>query len=157
MAVTDVRPLSPASIGLRVAAFAIDLVLWALFSLALSKLWVDEQDVLPTALFYAYSITLHWLFGATLGKMIVGLKVKTFPTGLPISLLASFVRDVAYVLLFAASILLPFLIESSSALVDWLMPLFFACDAVVALASKSNRALHDLLASTIVVKSSRSR
>lgn len=76
-----------------------------------------------------YYILLHWIFGQTLGKMLLRLKVVTLSGG-PISLGTSILRWIGYLLS-----LLP----------------FFA-GYVMAGLRPDKRALHDLIARTRVVR-----
>jgi uncharacterized RDD family membrane protein YckC len=86
--------------------------------------------IIAAAVFWAYNVAGWWLFGRTIGKALLGLKVETVGGG-PVPLWRAFVRMVGYLV----SLLL--------------LGLGFA----IALVTPRRRALHDLLAGTRVVYS----
>lgn len=131
--------------------------------------------VISSTLYSIYTIVFHHRYGATLGKMAVKIKV-TKPDGSPISLSQSVIRSSIYfifgVLLAVFQIGVLSQIQSMEYLTDNLAtglslsslvhPLWFGlimgsllvwtlCEIVTFMLSKKHKALHDVMAGTVVI------
>ncbi|MBP6391469.1 MAG: RDD family protein [Flavobacteriales bacterium] len=139
----------------RVLAFIVDALLFqalAYFSVILG-FGIDEGWWI--ALSFVYSIALHTLYGATLGKWIWGIKVTDLSEQRRPTLFQSVLREAVYiVLLIAPLFFLTTMAEDSllSKLSLWSMPLFAIFDLGVALGNPKSRSIHDYLASSVVVR-----
>jgi uncharacterized RDD family membrane protein YckC len=113
-----------------------------------------------------YFILMHASWGQTLGKMITGVRVVRVSDEQPINLLRSLLRDsVPVVFLVTAILMLPYsdivVVDGKTAMlkppaistgVGLLALLWGAVEIVSMLFSKKRRALHDLIAGTVVVR-----
>jgi uncharacterized RDD family membrane protein YckC len=112
---------------------------------------------------YAYSIVMHWRFGATLGKMAIGIRVLDLGET-PLSLRQALVREainialgaysnVTYLALIASGQPLP---VPTGALDPnaWVSLAVFGLEIATALFNRKRRSLHDLIAGTVVVRES---
>ncbi len=136
------RPsLFPSKLLLALATPWLPLYLIALFEIALST---------------AYSILLHARYGQTVGKWVCKIKIVDHLTATQISLNQAFLRDSGLLvgLLYAASVLKgeefdPNQLTGTAALVagTW-----FILEIISMLLNKKCRALHDLLAGTVVIR-----
>ncbi len=132
--------------------------------------------VVWSLLFSAYTIYFHYRFGATIGKMAVGIKV-TFPDGSRIGLKQALLRssvDLGFAFFFVFAQVLAIskadpdtylnagwmeraryiwpLFPAWYGLVDALSQLWFWGEFLVLLFNKRKRALHDFIAGTVVIK-----
>ena len=141
-----------------------------------SLLMAMVSVVLSSLLFSAYTIYFHYKFGATLGKMALGIKV-TLPNGGKIGLKQALLRS-SVDLAFALFMVIAQVIAISNAdpevylnagwmeRAEYIMPLFPVWYGVVNIASqlwywgefivllfnKRKRALHDFIAGTVVIR-----
>ncbi len=132
--------------------------------------------VVSSLLFSVYTIYFHYKFGATLGKMAVGIRV-TLPDGGKIGLRQAFLRS-SVDLGFALFILFAHVLAISNAdpevylnagwmerfeyilslfpawyvLVDTVNQLWVWSEFIVLLFNKRKRAIHDFIAGTVVIK-----
>ena len=137
----DQAVLFPSKLLLALATPWLPLYLIALFEIALST---------------AYSILLHAHYGQTVGKWVCKIKIVDHLTATQISLNQAFLRDSGLLvgLLYAASVLKgeefdPNQLTGTAALVagTW-----FILEIISMLLNKKRRALHDLLAGTVVIR-----
>ncbi len=161
------------TLGNRCVALIIDLLVISpviIFSVYLEGInkpdwmvlvWIPIEILIITA----YTVLLHWKYGQTFGKMSTRVKVMDVSEGPePLSLFQAFLRDIAYVVdgliwvAFAYSLYLygigPSSEEYASATQYLFIPIliWFIGDLVVCLRSPKRRALHDLIAGTVVVR-----
>ncbi|MEP0986796.1 RDD family protein [Ekhidna sp.] len=116
---------------------------------------------------YIYSIFLHGHYGQTLGKMAMGVRVVDFDTEDEIDLKQAFIRDSVPValmaVLYAYSLIIFYGNEGSELQADFvtLAPLFFIglltmlwtiLEIFSMLFNDKSRAVHDLIARTVVVR-----
>jgi len=111
----------------------------------------------------SYNIGFHWKFGQTLGKMVAKVKVVDVVNEGPLSFKQAFVRDVVYVVLEGLEFIFLgiLLVNGTESLLEPLasidtysmfaMYAWLAADILVCIKSAKNRALHDLIAGTVVV------
>jgi uncharacterized RDD family membrane protein YckC len=138
-------PPRPAGFWIRAVAYGIDaLVLYggsALLSMIAEAVFRDRaagravQAALTLAVVAGgtlYWIVPHWLYGQTLGKAAVGVRVVDAASGGPITLLAALLRLLGY----------------------WLSWLTFGIGYLLAAFRTDKRALHDLVAGTRVERTS---
>ncbi|WP_339891886.1 RDD family protein, partial [Neptuniibacter pectenicola] len=132
--------------------------------------------VLSSILFSAYSVYFHYKFGATLGKMALGIKV-TLPNGEKIGFKQAILRssvDLAFALFMVIAQVMAisnadpevYLNAGWMERAEYIMPLFPAWYGAVNIASelwywgefivllfnKRKRALHDFIAGTVVIR-----
>lgn len=110
-----------------------------------------------------YNILLHWKYGQTIGKMVAKVKVLDISEK-PIGFGQSFLREILYVVteVFETVTLLYLILAGYSRNSETVLQVenlftipvlaFLVIDTIVCLASKKNRALHDLIAGTVVVR-----
>jgi uncharacterized RDD family membrane protein YckC len=115
--------------------------------------------------FWLYTVLFHWRTGQTLGKRAVGVKVlDVSETRLP-TLQQALLRDIGYIILntFALSYLvflvirgeysdLAFAESMPSRVANWAGWLWFMLEVITMLTNRKRRALHDLIARTVVVR-----
>lgn len=132
--------------------------------------------ILWPLLVYAYYIYFHYKFGATLGKMAFGIKV-TLPNGEKIGLKQAFLRssvDLVFILVTVVAEVIaiskadPEVYHKSSSMEQaehftLLLPVWYGAvniasgiwsssEFIVLLFNKRKRALHDLIAGTVVIR-----
>ncbi|MDP2896361.1 MAG: RDD family protein [bacterium] len=122
--------------------------------------------------FWLHSVLMHWRYGGTLGKLFCDIRVIDHYSGARLTLWQAFVRDSVYVaitvLLFAFGTLVELLDLSPEG--RWpprpAPPLYVAlkwtfgsifwswllAEVTVALLNKQRRAVHDLIARTVVIR-----
>lgn len=122
-------------------------------------LWI----LVPSIIYFCYYIGLHWIYGQTLGKMVARVKVLDL-RGSPISFTQSCLREVFYILFeaFHIAIGLYFLqiglgpiSEAESELSSYaivIAAIWGILNVIVCLKSPKNRAVHDMIAGTVVVR-----
>lgn len=155
----------------RIAAYFIDAVVF--FPLFIFYFLIDGIE-LPTWGYYVllasapifgigYNVVLHWKFGQTIGKMVAQVKVLSLDE-VPITFKQAFLRDIGYVV--TESVEFAILAYRLAVGVGWDSEPFgstaaFAglpslgwliLDALVLIKSKKNRALHDFIAGTVVIR-----
>ncbi len=163
----------------RVWAGAIDsMVFWPLF-LIHNRIWTTLKDypvlllfwfILSSIAIHIYDIVLHGLFGQTLGKMAVNVKVINV-TGDKLSMSQAFRRDMVPLLFFALSLafdapkILHGIYPQNPAFVKFDFAFFltfftgmgwFFAEVVTMLTNKRRRAIHDYIAGSVVVKTDES-
>jgi uncharacterized RDD family membrane protein YckC len=116
-----------------------------------------------SACVYGYSIVMHWRFGATLGKMALGIRVLDLGET-PLSLRQALTRDAINIALGAYSDVTQLaLIASGQPLPGptggmdpstWAILAVLGLEIVTALLNQKRRSLHDLIAGTVVVRPS---
>ena len=146
------------------------------FTQGLSILSAMATIVVSSLLFSAYTVYFHYKFGATLGKMAVGIKI-TFPDGSKIGLKQALLRSsvdlgFAFFMVLAQVIAIKnadpdiYLNAGFMARAEYIMPLFpvwygvvsavsqiwFWSEFLVLLFNKRKRAIHDFIAGTVVIK-----
>jgi uncharacterized RDD family membrane protein YckC len=146
------------------------------FTQGLSILSAMATIVVSSLLFSAYTVYFHYKFGATLGKMAVGIKI-TFPDGSKIGLKQALLRSsvdlgFAFFMVLAQVIAITnadpniYLNAGFMARAEYIMPLFpawyglvstvsqlwFWSEFLVLLFNKRKRAIHDFIAGTVVIK-----
>jgi uncharacterized RDD family membrane protein YckC len=159
----------------RVWAAAIDsAVFWPLF-LINSGIWTTLKDypilllfwfILSSTAFHIYDIILHGLFGQTLGKMVVNVKV-TNVTGEQLTMSQAVRRDMVPLLFFALSLasdapkILHGIYPQNPAFVKFDLAFFLTlltglgwsfAEVITMLTNKRRRAIHDYIAGSVVVK-----
>ncbi|MEQ1641985.1 MAG: RDD family protein [Pyrinomonadaceae bacterium] len=112
----------------------------------------------------SYNVLMHWAYGQTLGKMAVKVKVVDSLTERPISLSQALLRDIVNIaseaIRFAMFGYLLFLglsmVSEPFASLDLYASLLFLAwyivNTVVCLKHPKNRAIHDMIATTVVVR-----
>ena len=119
---------------------------------------------IDTVQFAVYSVALHTLYGQTFGKMALDVKVVDHLTENHISFKQAFLRDcvpvVMLILLLIASIFVP--AEQAGETPDWLIYAMMAfgisyflwhlLEIITMLFNEKNRALHDFIAGTVVIR-----
>jgi uncharacterized RDD family membrane protein YckC len=120
--------------------------------------------VLSTLAFDLYNVVMHARYGQTLGKMLAGVRVVDLSGG-KLSLRQAFIRDCVPVALTVLSITsgLPLVLAGvdpyTSGQFSWLDQLqiyassmWFAAELITMLTNSKRRAIHDYLASSVVVR-----
>lgn len=126
---TEEKPVKYAQITDRMFAANIDLLLMLLFLMPANKIGLFYSFVSVYLLLALYFIVTTRLYGATLGKKVVGIKVVDSITGKNISTNQSIIRFITYGVSVA--------------------PLFLGF--VMAAFNNRKRTLHDRLADTVVI------
>ncbi|MEO6135656.1 MAG: RDD family protein [Ginsengibacter sp.] len=114
-----------------------------------------------------YSIILHYKYGQTYGKWVVGVKVLDINENRKLTLYQSIYRDsfyllVAFIALFYYAVLLMHTGEKGNILNDYSSfadkPIFWwtAIELITMLTNSKRRALHDFIAKSIVVRTEKS-
>ncbi len=116
---------------------------------------------------YIYSVLLHGYYGQTLGKMAMGVKVLDFETEDEIDLKQAFIRDsvpiALMIALYSYSVIIAWGNEGSAMQADFatMAPMFLigilsilwtTLEIFSMLFNEKSRAVHDLLAGTVVVR-----
>ena len=132
--------------------------------------------IFSSLLYSMYAVFFHYKFGATIGKMAVGIQI-TFPDGSKIGLKQALLRssmDIGFAILMVAAQVIAitnadpetYLTASWMERAEYIMPLFPAwygmvnianqlwywSELIVLLFNKRKRALHDFIAGTVVIK-----
>ncbi|MCE2029486.1 RDD family protein [Sessilibacter corallicola] len=155
----------------RLFAAVVDSLLISILSAVLTYVITLSDGGLRTIIGYvdiiqfaAYSIALHTLYGQTLGKMLTGVKVVTLESETAISFKHAFLRDcvpiVMLVVLIMVSVFIPVGAENQTP--EWLLYtmsilgiaylIWHFLEIVTMLFNDKNRALHDFIAGTVVVR-----
>jgi len=119
---------------------------------------------IDTVQFAVYSVVLHTLYGQTFGKMALDVKVVDYLSEIDITFKQAFLRDcvpvVMLILLLIVSIFAP--VEQADVVPDWLIYSMMAfgisyfmwhlLEIITMLFNEKNRALHDFIAGTVVIR-----
>jgi len=132
--------------------------------MSVASAWMKSPiDTLMLFDVYVYSVVLHSIYGQTIGKYFLGVKVVDFKSESPIGFKQAFLRDsVPIALSLLAVIILPnfesVLAESSVSSLPlsfqailWVSVLWSVLEIVTMLMNDKRRALHDFIAGTVVV------
>ena len=119
--------------------------------------------VVSSSFFAAYTVLLHYRYGATVGKMVTDIKV-TLPNGSPIGIKEAFLRSCVEL---GLSIMTMFaevsaisnadseqyrsLIPTWHETVETICWIWFWSEVVVLLFNERKRAIHDFIAGTVVI------
>lgn len=153
----------------RFWASFIDGLVFFPFGFAIDKLTsshTSEWIVFGGDLFYGllsvgYTMALHWRYGATIGKMATGVRVVRHDTEGRISLWQSFLRESPLFGLMiigwtysALAIINDYNPDARgfATFFHWSAFIWLALEIITMLANKKRRAVHDLIARTVVVK-----
>jgi uncharacterized RDD family membrane protein YckC len=112
---------------------------------------------------YTYNVFFHWHSGQTYGKKWMNIRVVDKEESRLLTLEQSFKRDSIYILLETIGVMIiSFQIvqlgrmPSDKALItqiiDWLATIWFLLELATMLTNEKRRALHDLLANSVVIK-----
>lgn len=121
---------------------------------------------LHRTMYYIYSIPLHGLYGQTIGKRVMNVKVLA-QDETPLGMRRAFMRDAAALLITIAGLVLvipacmesgKWVFEASSttgtghSILIWTSSLWFFTEVFTMLVSERRRALHDVIADSVVVR-----
>jgi uncharacterized RDD family membrane protein YckC len=139
----------------RILAFIIDAALFQAATFIVVMMGREVDEIWWIALSFIYTIVLHALYGATVGKWMVRIRVMDLSEQRIPTLYQALLREAGYLTLLIASLLLPASLLGQlpwSWLHLWSMPLLAIADLVVALADQKSRSIHDHLATSVVVR-----
>ena len=141
--------------------FPFGMIFIVLASLSISSAIV--VTVVSSSFFAAYTIFLHYRYGATVGKMVTDIKV-TLPNGSPIGIKEAFLRScvelgLSIMTMFAelsaisnaAAEQYRFLVPAWHETVENIYWIWFWSEVVVLLFNERKRAIHDFIAGTVVI------
>jgi uncharacterized RDD family membrane protein YckC len=162
----------------RMVAISIDLLVVAgieiLLFTALRVRWSDVGEslldrrvaVLDAVVGFAYPIVLHRLFGQTLGKWVTRVRLVALDLG-PITWIQAVFRESPWIVLLIFRSAAPSVFLRRYGPDDWAakwlpwqlgsVAAWIAVDLIAMLSSSRRRALHDLLARTVVVRLGKGR
>lgn len=100
---------------------------------------------------FAYTVVLHGLFGKTLGKKIMGLKVIDESETREIGFRQAFLREAVPIAIVALMLIGSRWIPMEEQ-VDWIDTIWYVLEIGSVLTNEKRRALHDFIAGTVVVK-----
>lgn len=107
-------------------------------------------------LYVAYAVLFHWRFGATLGKMALGIKVVDYSKEGRISLKQSIIRDIvpSSVIIISSVEIIAFRNANSllANIASQINGFWSILEIITALFSAKRRAIHDIIAKTICIK-----
>lgn len=166
----------------RLGAAIIDIIVFlpvmfiSYYIQSISMLTAMLTTIILTPLFYLYIIYFHYKFGATIGKMVVGIQI-TLPNGHKIGLKEAVLRSSVEIVItcfvvtaqlialnHADSVIylnaelldrakyLVLLLPSWYGLINLLNQAWFWSEFIVLLFNKRKRAIHDFIAGTVVIK-----
>ena len=113
---------------------------------------------------YIYSVLLHGLYGQTVGKALLSLKVVNYPDEKEINFKQALLRDIVPVSLIAIALFIQFIVpiaqnSNIQAVVYYLLVfisvihnIWYLLEIITMLFNKKRRALHDFIAKTIVIR-----
>lgn len=154
----------------RLGAAIIDSIIFT--PLLFADLWVLNQTdnvwiifawtVFNASLYFLYSIFFHYRFGRTIGKWIVGIKVVDVSETKMLSLKQAFLRDSVYVILQLTGFLyflykvaqtgdIDIIIMDYRNFIDYSFLCWMAIELISMLTNAKRRAIHDLLAGSVVI------
>jgi uncharacterized RDD family membrane protein YckC len=111
----------------------------------------------------AYFIFLHGKYGQSIGKMIMNVKIVSFPDESPITYKQAMVRDLPYLILIALDFLLwcllqitpsisgNFIFSAIGILASYAAIIWFILEIITMLTDERRRAIHDKIAGTVVI------
>ncbi len=147
------------------AAIVDGIVLWPLgfLILYLHNLNIEflnpVVDIISSFSYYIYSVLLHGLFGQTIGKYVLGVKVFDVNEERGITMKQAFIRDsvpigitIFYYLLSFIPFELTFSMILFSAFISMVPLLWWILEIFSMLFNQRSRAIHDLIAKTVVVR-----
>jgi uncharacterized RDD family membrane protein YckC len=113
--------------------------------------------------FYVYTVYFHWTTGQTVGKKWMDVRVIDKSETRLLSLKQSFMRDSIYILLETIGLIIlvsrivqlgqyPLGESVIESYLDWLTTLWFLLEIGTMLTNERRRAIHDILADSVVVK-----
>ena len=117
------------------------------------------------SVYWVYSVLMHATFGQTIGKMFAGVQVLDLSESRIPTLKQALLRESPYVAASFASLVYFFtlaiagtyspkaLLEGPGMLIAWASLLWLLLELITMLTNEKRRALHDLLAGTVVVRS----
>ena len=116
----------------------------------------EEISTLINAAFfllpYIYSVTFHAIFGKTIGKMFLGIRVVTNKGETNISVIQALLRDIIPIILVLLSVIPAIsslnIIVALANIMNIVWPLL---EIVTTFTNKKRRALHDFIAGTVVI------
>ncbi len=108
---------------------------------------------------HAYSVLMHWRFGATVGKLVLGVRVVDAHGG-AISFRQALFRDAISIVLSAYSVIVEIarigtpaeLVPERASTILAVSEIVVAIDVLTALTNVKRRSLHDFVAGTVVVR-----
>lgn len=133
-------------------AFIIDGVLFLILEKVFGAAGLFVREEFWFLLMESYLVFMNWRYGATLGKMLLKLKVVDSLTYSRFTLMRSFLRELPYVLDIVIGYVLA---QAAFGLETWsenLMAVFALADFLSAVFDERNRTLCDRLAGTVVVR-----
>ena len=120
--------------------------------------------LLAMFIFCSYSILLHGKFGQTIGKMLMGVKIVTYPAERPINYRQALIRDLPYILVYVletciltAILVLPELANNTTLafvllILGYANLIWVLLEIISTLFNEKRRAVHDFIARTVVIK-----
>jgi uncharacterized RDD family membrane protein YckC len=174
----DVDPRTLRTAWRRLVAISLDLLVVAgMEFLLLMALRIRLSDVgealidrrvavLDAVVGFAYPIVLHRLFGQTLGKWLTKVRLVALDLG-PITWIQTVSRELPWIVLLMIRSALPSVLLRRYGPDDWaarwvpwqlgLVAAWITADLIAMLSSSRRRALHDILARTVVVRVGKGR
>ncbi|MBL7952873.1 MAG: RDD family protein [Flavobacteriales bacterium] len=140
------------SLPRRCVAFIIDGVLFLIVEKVFGSAGLLVGEEFWFLLMEAYLVFMQWRYGATLGKMLLKLKVVDSLTYSRFTLKRSFLRELPYILDIVIGYVLAQVASGFAAWSDNLMAIFVLADIISAVFDEHNRTLCDRLAGTVVVR-----
>jgi uncharacterized RDD family membrane protein YckC len=126
--------------------------------------WVGFLMIpLESVIIIGYTVLLHWKYGQTVGKMVAKVKVVDISEG-PITFGQALLRDIAFIVDGVVGVAVSYSLifsgfgltsEEYRAVADYLLvpiSIWLLVDTIVCLRSPKRRALHDLIAGTVVLR-----
>jgi uncharacterized RDD family membrane protein YckC len=149
---------------------------WVIIFLILWGIGYLKNNVLPqdpiiskihltfyTCFDLAYFIFLHGKYGKSIGKMIMNVKIVSFPDESPITYKQAILRDLPYMILIALDFLIWCLLQIAPAmssnfivialdiLASYAAIIWFLLEIISMLTNEKRRAIHDKIAGTVVI------
>lgn len=139
---------------------AIQVIVWVLGILLIIGNDMATKNKIDTLLIAAYFIVLHWLYGQTLGKRMLGLSVVDNDSNDELSFKQAFVRYLPNIILSVIGLMFIFeydvygeIIVSSTFWIYISVTMAWQIAELICMyINKDNRSLHDLIAGTVVIK-----
>jgi uncharacterized RDD family membrane protein YckC len=173
LGLTEETTLNYSSIGKRFGALFLDgLIVCILFMPVVIFNFMDLRNIYTTIFLYLamllYKPFMEYKYGATLGKMAVGIKVTTY-TGEAITLQQSVLRSLFYIISYALSMITSVMVQSSgismSTIIEYnaamssnplntlnsIISLVILIDYIPPFFDKQKRCIHDRMAKTVVI------
>ena len=128
----------------------------------ISEIQSQAISVALELLVYIYSIVLHGLYGQTMGKMAMGVKVVRFEDEKPIDFNQAFMRDIVPVGIILLSTVIDYFSGYLTLGIGLLFIIYLALSAIPSiwglievismLTNEKSRAVHDFIAKTVVIR-----